>query len=153
MVIAHQRRWQRTTAAALLVGYAGYYVCRSDLSVVSPQLLWQFGAAGIDKTRLGLVSSAGVLAYAVGKFINGIGVDMIGGRRMFVAGMVGSVLATLAFGAAGSLTAFLVWWSVNRFIQSMGWGALVKIASHWYEPQRYGRVMGVLSLSFLFGDA
>src|SRR5262249_9474145 len=24
---------------------------------------------------------------------------------------------------------------------------------HWYAPERYGRVMAVLSLSFLFGDA
>jgi OPA family glycerol-3-phosphate transporter-like MFS transporter len=30
---------------------------------------------------------------------------------------------------------------------------LVKIAAHWFEPARYGRVMAVLSLSFLFGDA
>ena len=35
----------------------------------------------------------------------------------------------------------------------MGWGALVKITSNWFSYKRYGWVMGILSLSFLFGDA
>src|SRR5262249_30080851 len=148
-----RRRWQTATAAALLVGYGGYYVCRSNLSVVAPQLLSEFGGAGIDKTAMGLISSVGVLAYAAGKGVNGVTADLVGGRRMFLGGMIGSIAATLAFGAAGGLGALVALWGLNRFIQSMGWGALVKVASHWYEPERYGRVMAVLSLGFLFGDA
>jgi len=141
------------TLGLLVAGYTGYYVCRSNLSVVAPQLLSEFGSAGLDKSALGLVSSAGVLAYAGGKAVTGVAGDLLGGRRLFLAGMIGSIAATLAFGAAGSVTAFVVWWTINRFIQSMGWGAVVKVAAHWYEPAHYGRVMAVLSLSFLFGDA
>lgn len=116
-------------------------------------LLAEFGPAGFDKAALGLVASAGVLAYAVGKALTGVAVDLLGGRRLFLAGMLGSIVATLAFGAASGLTAFVAIWALNRFVQSMGWGALVKIASHWFAAERYGTVMGVLSLSFLFGDA
>src|SRR5262245_14974942 len=141
------------TGGVLLLGYAGYYVCRSNLSVAAPRLLAEFGDRGLDKAALGLVSSVGVFAYAVGKLVNGAAGDLIGGRRMFLGGMVGSIAATLAFGAAGGLTAFVVFWAINRFVQSMGWGALVKIAAHWYAPERYGAVMSVLSLSYLFGDA
>src|SRR5262249_18938418 len=39
------------------------------------------------------------------------------------------------------------------FVQSAGWGGLVKVASHWFSAEHYGAVMAVLSLSFLFGDA
>ena len=148
-----QRRWEAATAAALLVGYAGYYVCRSNLSVVAPQLLAEFQPRGFDKTTLGFVSSAGVLAYAAGKTVNGIAGDFVGGRRMFLSGMVGSVAATLVFGMSGTVAAFAIIWAINRFIQSAGWSALVKIAAHWFAPARYGRLMGLLSLSFLFGDA
>ncbi|HJZ76493.1 MAG TPA: MFS transporter [Vicinamibacterales bacterium] len=136
----------------MLAGYAGYYVCRSNLSVVAPQLLSEFGPIGVDKAALGLVASAGVLAYAVGKAFNGVVIDVVGGRRMFLAGMAGSIVATLAFATTGSVSAFVALWALNRFIQSMGWSALVKVAAHWYEPRRYGRVMAMLSLSFLFGD-
>src|SRR5262249_8607018 len=150
---ARQRRWDAATATVLLVGYAGYYVCRSNLSVVAPQLLAEFGPRGFDKAALGVVSSAGVLAYAGGKALNGGAGGLFGGRRMFLAGMAGSIAATLAFGASGTFAAFVAIWSVNRFVQSAGWSALVKIASQWYAPERYGSIMGVLSLSFLFGDA
>lgn len=128
-------------------------MCRSNLSVAAPRLLAEFGGRGLDKAALGLISSAGVLAYAAGKLVNGAAADVIGGRRMFLAGMIGSIAATLAFGASAGFAAFVAAWTINRFAQSMGWGALVKIASHWYAPERYGAVMGVLSLSFLFGDA
>lgn len=141
------------TAGALFVGYAGYYVCRSNLSVVAPQLLAEFQTRGFDKTTLGILSSVGVLAYAAGKAVNGVAVDLVGGRRMFLAGMAGSAAATLAFGASGTVAAFAIIWAINRFIQSAGWSALVKVASHWYSPAHYGRLMGLLSLSFLFGDA
>ena len=64
-----------------------------------------------------------------------------------------SVVATVAFGLSAALPVFVGIWIINRFVQSIGWGALVKVAAHWFQPERYGRVMGVLSLSFLFGDA
>ena len=42
------RKWQRVTVGSLIVGYAGYYICRSNFSVVAPLLLDEFGAQGID---------------------------------------------------------------------------------------------------------
>jgi OPA family glycerol-3-phosphate transporter-like MFS transporter len=41
----HLRRWQRATLLLLFVGYSGYYLCRSNLAVVTPllceELAWQ----------------------------------------------------------------------------------------------------------------
>jgi OPA family glycerol-3-phosphate transporter-like MFS transporter len=145
-------RWQRATGAALLFGYAGYYICRSNLSVALPSLLAD-PAAGVDRTAIGLVSSAGILAYAIGKSTTGVAGDFIGGRPLFLGGLFLSVAATLAFSASAGLTLFLGIWVVNRFVQSAGWGGLTKMAAHWFSARQYGTVMSVLSLSFLFGDA
>ena len=147
------RRWRLITAGTLLAGYSGYYICRSNLSVTAPLLLDEFGGSGLDKATLGIIVSSGVLAYAVGKLAMGFLGDFAGGRLIFIGGMIASVAATIAFGLSSGLTAFAIAWVVNRFVQSGGWGALAKIAAHWYDPRHYGRVMGVLSLSFLFGDA
>jgi OPA family glycerol-3-phosphate transporter-like MFS transporter len=133
----------------LLVGYAGYYVCRSNLSVATPLLL----AEGMDKETVGFIASVGVLCYAIGKFVNGIVGDFAGGRRMFLLGMLGSVLATVAFGLTTGLAVWVITWSFNRLVQSMGWGGLVKITARWFSYRQYGQVMGLLSLSYLFGDA
>ena len=145
-------RWQLVTGAALLVGYGGYYLCRSNLSVVVPALLAD-PTAGVDRTSIGLISSAGIVAYAAGKSITGIAGDFLGGRTLFLGGLFLSVAATLAFSASSGLPLFLICWMVNRFVQSAGWSGLTKTAAHWYPARRYGTVMSLLSLSFLFGDA
>src|SRR5262245_51192534 len=102
---ARRRRWQAVTAATLLVGYVGYYICRSDLVVATPLLFSDLALFGIDKKVLGLVVSLGVLAYAVGKVVNGVIGDLFGGRRVFLLGMVLSAAATLWFGASVGLAA------------------------------------------------
>jgi OPA family glycerol-3-phosphate transporter-like MFS transporter len=147
------RRWQAVTGAALLLGYMGYYVCRSNLSVATPALISEFSSRGVDRQAIGAVSSTGVFFYALGKLITGISGDFAGGRTMFLAGLFGSVAATVMFGAGSGLAVFVAAWGLNRFVQSAGWGGLVKIASHWFSAKQYGTVMAVLSLSYLFGDA
>lgn len=140
------------TVGSLCVGYAGYYLCRSNLSVVTPLLLEEFGPSGLNKEIIGLIASSGVLFYAVGKVLSGVLCDFFGGRRTFLLGMVGSIIATVMFGLLTGVAAFMIIWSLNRLIQSTGWVSLVKITSNWFPFGMYGTVMGVLSLSFLFGD-
>ncbi|MGB7220613.1 MAG: MFS transporter [Vicinamibacterales bacterium] len=150
---ARLRRWQVTTVAVLLVGYAGYYLCRSNLSVAAPMMLAESSGLGLDRQSFGLISSLGVFAYAIGKLVTGVLGDFLGGRRMFLVGLFGAVLASVVFGLGSGISLFVAAWILNRFVQSGGWGGLVKVASAWFSPRVYGSIMGVLSLSFLFGDA
>ncbi|MDW8208226.1 MAG: MFS transporter [Chloroherpetonaceae bacterium] len=144
-------QWQRLTLILLTVGYAGYYICRSNLSVTTPLLIKEFGAQGLNKEAIGTIVSWGTLAYAFGKFFGGSLSDLLSGRRMFLAGMAGSVLCTVIF-ALGGPPVFTLAWVCNRAIQSVGWSGIVRIASRWYAYSSYGAIMGTISLSFLFGD-
>jgi len=147
------RRWQQITAASLFVGYAGYYLGRSCLAIATPLMVDPSASHGLTKAQIGLVVSVGVLTYAVGKVVNGLIVDYLGGRQMFLFGMVATIACTAAFGFSSALPVFIAVWGANRFFQSMGWNALVKTASRWYPAHRQATMMGFLSLSFLFGDA
>jgi OPA family glycerol-3-phosphate transporter-like MFS transporter len=147
------RTWQKITLATLFTGYAGYYICRSNLSVATPLMLEEFASSGLNKEHFGTIASAGVLLYAVGKISNGLIADFFGGRIMFLLGMAVSVLCTVLFGLAGGLTAFVLIWAVNRYFQSMGWVALVKISSRWYPVHIHATMLGILSMSYLLGDA
>jgi OPA family glycerol-3-phosphate transporter-like MFS transporter len=149
---ANTRRWRRITLLTLVTGYAGYYVCRSNLSVATPLLLDEAGS-GLTKESIGAVASLGVLLYSIGKVSNGLLADFLGGRLLFLAGMAASAVCTVLFGLAGGLAAFTLIWAVNRYVQSAGWGALMKIAARWFPASRHASVMGVLSLSYLLGDA
>jgi len=145
-------RWQRVMLALMVVGYAGYYLCRAHFSVSTPLLIKEFGSQGIDKAAIGRIASLGTLFYAFGKFINGSLADYLGGKRMFLLGMGGAVCFSLLFGLSGGIPLFTLAWVGNRLLQSTGWVGMVKLSSRWYAYSTYGAVMGIISLSYLFGD-
>jgi len=149
--------WHVATIALLGLGYSGYYFCRSNLSVVLPDLIHDLAQHGVTaneaQVRLGFIASAGTIAYAIGKFVSGSLADLFGGRRIFSGGMAGSIFFTLLFVLSGGFPLFTLAWVGNRLFQSTGWVGLVKVASRWFSYSTYGTVMAVLSLSYLFGDA
>jgi len=149
--------WQWLTVGLMVVGYAGYYLCRSNFSATMPSITEDLVARGMDpatvKDRLGWAVSLGTIGYALGKFAAGSLVDLLGGRRNYLIGMAGAVVCTVLIPLGGSLPVFTLIWFANRLIQSLGWPGMVKITSRWISYSRYGTVMGVVSLSFLFGDA
>ncbi len=151
------RARQVATVALLFTGYAAYYFCRSDLSVAMPLLIEDLGRHGVPASqavvRLGAIASFGVLAYALGKLLlTGLG-DIWGGKRAFSIGLGGAIAFTLLFASGGALPIFTVAWIGNRLTQSVGWAGLIKVCSKWFGYSSYGTVAGLLSLSFLIGDA
>lgn len=151
--------WQTLTVGLMVLGYAGYYLCRSNLAVMLLSIAEDLTARGLTpsvadaKERLGWAISLGTVGYAVGKFAAGSLVDLLGGRRNYLIGMAGAVICTILFALGGSIPVFTLIWFANRLIQSLGWPGMIKITSRWFKYSSYGTVMGVISLSFLFGDA
>ncbi len=154
--VSRLQAWRIATVSLLVVGYSGYYFCRSNLSVSTSRIIDELARDGMSKraaeVRLGYLVSYGTLAYALGKFLGGGLSDWLGGRRLFLAGMTGAIVCTLAFASSHTLPAFTAAWVGNRLLQSVGWLGLVKIASRWFSHASYGTVMGILSVSYLWGD-
>jgi sugar phosphate permease len=151
------RARQVTVVALLFGGYAACYFCRADLSAAMPLLAEELAAAGLPAgeamVRLGTLYSAGVLAYALGKLLlTGLG-DFWGGRRAFLAGLGGATLFTLLFALGGGLPVFTLAWIGNRLTQSIAWAGALKVCSKWFDFSSYGTILGILSLSYLVGDA
>jgi sugar phosphate permease len=148
---------QIRTIVLLFAGYAACYYCRADLSVATPLLVEELGQRGVAHgealVRLGSISSFGVLAYALGKlFLTGLG-DYWGGRRNFLIGVGGATVFTVMFGLSGTLPLFTLAWVGNRLTQSIGWAGLIKVSSKWFNYTSYGSIAGILSISYLVGDA
>lgn len=150
-------RWQIGTLVLMVVGYTGCYLCRSNFSVtlnlIADSLVEQGYDAREARIWLGTIATVGTLAYALGKFVTGSLADFLGGRRNILGGMLGSVLFTALFAAGGSLPLFSLAWAGNRAVQSLCWTGMVKITGKWFSFSSYGTAMGVISLSYLFGDA
>jgi len=79
--------------------------------------------------------------------------DIWGGRRSFTIGLGGAIVFTLLFASGNTLPLFTVAWIGNRLTQSIGWAGSVKVCSKWFDYSSYGTVIGILSLSYLVGDA
>ena len=151
------RYGQIRTVLLLFGGYAACYYCRADLSVATPLLVEELGKRGVSHSeaivRIGSMSSLGVLAYALGKlFLTGLG-DYWGGRRNFLIGVGGATVFTLLFAAGGTIPMFTLAWIGNRLTQSIGWAGLIKVSSRWFNYSSYGSIIGILSISYLVGDA
>jgi OPA family glycerol-3-phosphate transporter-like MFS transporter len=151
------RRWQALVLTLLVVLYAACYLCRSNfsvtLSLIQQVLVDQGYSKDEAQVRLGTVASLGVLAYAIGKFFTGSVADFLGGRRNILFGMLGSVCFTVLFGLSGAVPLFTLAWFGNRLVQSFVWVGMVKVTGRWFDFGSYGTAMGVVSLSYLFGDA
>lgn len=151
------RRRQALVVVLLFAGYAAYYFCRANLSVATPLIVDELAGQGISRDdallRISGIVSFGTLAYALGKLIlTGIA-DVWGGRRAFLLGLAGAALFTVAFALGGSLPVFTLAWIGNRIVQSIGWAGLLKVCSRWFDFSSYGTIVGILSLSYLVGDA
>lgn len=142
------KRWRVSTLFVTIIGYIGYYICRANLSAAFPLMATTFGYSNAE---LGLIALYSEIAYAIGKFINGPLGDKVGGRKIFLIGLMGAIVCNFLFALGSHLYYFIFIWCVCRYFLSMGWGGLAKMIGSWYEPERNGTIMGWVSLNFQFG--
>lgn len=140
--------YRNSAFLGLLIGYAGYYLCRQNFAAAYPAMK---DTLGMDKATFGQISSFGTLMYAIGKFGTGALADTRGGKAIFFLGLIGTVAASLFFGLGTSIAFFFVVWGVIRLFQSMGWGGLVNVMAHWFPKSQYGTAMGLMSINYQFG--
>ena len=74
------------------VAYSLYYVCRMSINVVKQPLIDE---GILSAGQLGLVGSALLFVYAVGKFMNGFIADYCNIRRFMATGLFISALVNL----------------------------------------------------------
>ena len=153
-------RWQSFIAGT--VGYSLYYVCRTSLNVVKKPIL-ESGA--LDATQLGVIGSALLFAYAIGKFVNGFLSDHSNIKRFMATGLTVSFIANLCVGLLGLFSGggtlatttlfvvFAVLWGINGWSQSMGAAPAIIALSRWYPLKKRGTYYGFFSASHNLGEA
>ena len=155
------RRIRFQSFLAGTVGYSLYYVCRTSLNVVKKPIL-ESGA--LDASQLGLIGSALLFAYAIGKFVNGFLADPSNIMRFMAAGLCVSTVANLLVGVlgfangggfVGNMTlfaAFAVMWGLNGWAQSMGAPPAIIALSRWFPLSIRGTYYGFFSASHNLGE-
>lgn len=139
---------QRRIFAITWIAYAGFYLCRKNLSVVLPLLNKVSGLSSIDLANIVFGYS---LLYAVGQFGCGLLSDRIGARRVVSAGLLLAVGSNFLMGAHASLIWLLFFACLNGAGQSTGWSGLVKTMAVWFRCDNRGIVMGWWTTNYVLG--
>ena len=136
--------------AVMLVGYALFYVCRLAFSATKKTLVDQ----GVYTAReIGYVGSAMLIAYAVGKIVNGFLADHANIRKFMAFGLFVSALANLLVGFAIPALFLIALWFVNGFAQATGAPCCVVSLARWWSKRERGTFYGIWSCSNNLGEA
>jgi sugar phosphate permease len=139
---------QRRIFGITWITYAGFYLCRKNLSVVLPLLHNVSGLSGIDLANIVFGFS---LLYATGQFCWGPLTDRIGAKRVVGAGLLLVVACNLLMAVHASLIWLLVLACLNGAGQSTGWSGLIKTMAIWFNGEKRGIVMAWWGTSFVLG--
>ena len=166
-----QKRYHRSLALQSFVagtlGYSLYYVCRTSLNVMKKPIL---DSGMLDATQLGIIGSALLFAYAIGKLVNGFIADHCNIKRFMATGLLVSTLANLTMGFIGLFGSnnefigeaaipsavvfviFAIMWGINGWSQSMGAAPAIIALSRWFPLSRRGTFYGFFSASHNIGE-
>ena len=141
------------------IAYSLYYVCRMSINVVKQPLIDE---GILSAGQLGLIGSALLFVYAVGKFLNGFIADYCNIRRFMALGLFISAVVNLLMGALRLFTSmipatlvficFAILWGINGWMQSMGSAPGVISLSRWFPRSQRGSFYSIFSSSPYIGE-
>ena len=141
-------RGQRRIFAVTWLTYAGFYLCRKNLSIALPAL---HGSSGLGSMALANIVFGYSLLYALGQFGCGFLSDRYGSRRVVGTGLMLIVASNLLMGANDSPIWLLIFACVNGIGQATGWSGLVKIMASWFSSRQRGVVMAWWGTNYVLG--
>jgi sugar phosphate permease len=118
---------------------AGFYL-RVSPAVMTTELMRDFG---IGAGELGNFSAAYFYAYVLMQIPTGILVDTWGARKLLIGGSLAAAVGTLIFGATTNVALAWIGRAVVGGATAVGWVVTLKLATHWFPPQRFAMVTGV----------
>ncbi|MEE3369121.1 MAG: MFS transporter [Planctomycetota bacterium] len=135
------RRAQWRMLLATMLCYLFYYTGRQTMGFAIPGIEAELG---LQKDDLGWLGTALLWTYALGQTINGNLADRLGGRRMMSLGAILSCGLNWAVSFGTGIGTLLVPWSLNGYVQAMGWAPGCKLVSNWWSRDERGMTFGLL---------
>jgi len=130
------------------LSYAGAYLCRTNLSIVIPDLIQNLGW---DKASIGLMGSLFFWTYAFGQLINGYVGDRVNFRIFVFTSLFLSSLINLILGFVINKLTFTILWGINGYLLSMLWGPIIRILGLWFPKEAHTKVGVGISTSMFMG--
>ena len=144
------RYWRWRIFAITWLTYAGFYLCRKNISIVMPLLQQD---RGYTNAQLANIVFGYSLFYTIGQFICGLLSDRFGTRVVVGTGLFVVVGANIFLGFGSSLGWLILLACLAGAGQSTGWSGLVKTMACWFRPAERGVVMAWWCTNYVLGGS
>jgi MFS transporter, OPA family, glycerol-3-phosphate transporter len=139
------RRLRREVFVGIYVGYAAYYLVRSNLALAIPDILKEH--PNYTKADLGTALTGLTVTYGLSKFLMGSVSDRSNPKYFLPLGLLLSSLIMAVFGFNDalytSLAAIIGIQILNGWVQGMGWPPCGKSMVHWFSTRERGLTVSV----------
>ena len=143
----------RATRTRMLTGltliYAFFYTARGVLDVVKKPLL---DGGVYDADQLGTIGTCLLVAYAVGKLLNGFVADRVQVSRFLALGLGVSAVFNILMGLNSLYLVACALWLFNGYSQGVGAATCVRSLTQWFSGSERGRAYGVWSAAHSLGE-
>lgn len=142
--------WQLRCGLLMSTVYSFYYFCKSNITIALPLMRVEFQWTHY---QIGWITSALLIVYCVGQFINGWLGDKYGPRKIVSIGGFGSAIANFIFSIGTGLPHFIGLWGINGYFSSMGWSPGCRLIYNWFPEKVRGLWMGIYNAFCYVGGA
>jgi MFS transporter, OPA family, glycerol-3-phosphate transporter len=139
-------RWQ--VLEATFLGYAMYYLVRNNINVVAADME---ETLHYSKSMIGAIMGITAISYGLSKFVMGSVSDRSDARKFMATGLLLSAILNFAFGTSDEYSAHLMLWSLNGFVQGMGWPPCGRVMGHWFSESERGLTFSIWNTSHNLG--
>lgn len=136
--------------AALPTGTGLFYLSRLALAAATDPMT---KAGVVDNVQIGLMGTALFIAYAIGRFTNGLLGDHSNVARFIPTGLLISGLITMCFGCMSLPVVLIILWGLHGWFQSMSSAPSCTNMAHWFSKRERGRVYSIFSTGHNIGEA
>lgn len=138
----------------IFLGYAGFYLIRNNVSLVSAILKEHDIMSAVE---IGIVANAVLFAYGLSKFFMAMLSDRANARYFLPLGLALSAVMNLivAFvpAVSASVGVFATFMFINGWFQGMGWPPSGRVLVHWFSTNERGWKTSIWNCAHNVGGA
>lgn len=144
-----QVSWRWRILLATYLAYGGFYLTRKVFTICKTSIAEDLR---MELGNTAHIWTAYLVAYMLGMFLNSYVGRCWGPRVLLLGGLGSSMACNVVFGFANSFATFIGFMFFNGLVQAAGWPGSVGAVAHWLRPAERGRIMGLWSTNYLFGN-
>lgn len=153
------KRYRLQVFSGIFIGYAAFYLLRTNFSLAMPHLLAQTGPDGaplFSKAALGLGGAGMSIAYGLSKFVMGTVSDRSNARLFLSFSLILTAALTLLAGTPWCLSTV---WSIFTFqlligwFGACGWPSCGRVMTHWFSLRERGMTIATWNVAHNVGGA